>query len=125
MKRIVSLLLVTILCLSLSACGGKSLEEATADADALLAEWTDMNYNGFYYLPMDSNPGHYNVILLDHSNGENFSLQKSLVDICAKELYKELSKCFRGHDIKFGAIVAKDADNILFVYTHEDLAALK
>lgn len=125
MKKATALFLALFLSLSLCACGGRSLADAEAKADDLLAEWTDKNYNYFYYAPIDSEAGHYNVLLLDNSNGDPFFDQKDIVDITAKELFHDLKKCFRGHDVKIGFIVAEDADNILYVYTHDDLEALK
>lgn len=49
MKKAISLLLALVLCLSLCACGGNSLEKACKEADELVSQWHSEGYGGCIY----------------------------------------------------------------------------
>lgn len=98
-----------------------TLEEATENANSKLSEWNDQKLNSYQYIPMKSNEGFYNVILLA---GEDADLTDDAIESTVKEVYDGLKECFKGHDISIGITVAKSADEILGLYSEEDLAAL-
>ena len=99
-----------------------TLEEATENANSKISEWNDKNLNSYQYVPMESNEGFFNIILLATDDTD---LSESAVEAAAKEAYDGLKECFKGHDISIGIILAKSADEVLKTYSEEDLAALK
>lgn len=99
-----------------------TLEEATENVNSKISEWNDKNLNSYQYVPMKSNEGFFNIILLATDDTD---LSENAIESAAKEAYDGLKECFKGHDISIGIIVAKSADEVLKTYSEKDLAALK
>lgn len=98
-----------------------TLEEALENVNTKVSEWNESDDQTYRYIPMKANEGYYNIILLIQDDTD---LTETAIESDVKEVYQELKKCLRGHDISVGIIVAKSAEEIVVMYSEEELAAL-
>lgn len=124
-KKIISILLLAVICTALLAsCGKKTLEEATTEANAKLQDMDNRHLNLCEYVPMKSNPGFYNIILVDTSN-DSLMCTKYMLDTRARIAYDEIKPCFKGFDVKVNITFMDSSQSILYMYDDAALASIK
>ncbi|MGN1423187.1 MAG: lipoprotein [Oscillospiraceae bacterium] len=101
MKRLLSILMAMILCLTLCACGPESVTDAVSDAKAQLSEWSSQTYNNYKYSGVYFKEDNSFCIYMNY-NGSNDSkiiaIDKMISKTASENVFKEINKMFSKFD---------------------------
>jgi|GEM_PF-3458701 len=121
MKKVISIVLAFVLCLSLCACSSNSLEGACRKADKLVNGWHDEAYGGCIYKGeyIKETDG-YEISMylvtarypssLDSEDGATF-VKNTMTRRMLDELYPQLVEVFEGYDVSIAFILSDQNGN--------------
>lgn len=122
MKKAISLLLALVLCLSLCACGGNSLEKACKEADELVSEWHSEGYGGCIYKgEYIAEKDGYEVSMymvyarypssVDAMDVGAEYVKNTITNTLKDELYPQLVEVFEGENVSISFILSDENGN--------------
>lgn len=122
MKKAISLILALVLCLSLCACGGNSLEKACKEADELVSEWHSEGYGGCIYKgEYIAEKDGYEVSMymvyarypssVDAMDVGAGYVKNTITNTLKDELYPQLVEVFEGENVSIAFILSDQNGN--------------
>lgn len=120
MKRMIAALLLIIMCLSLCACGApRTFEAAVEKAESKISKWDSQNYNGYGYTSTYPENGKSFSVLMIPTLDNPGMYTEFVAKAAAKEVYKDISKCFSALDTKI-IIAIGNSSKIMYMFTEDD-----
>lgn len=119
MKRIISLTLVLVLCLSLCACGApKTFADAVAKAEGKIEKWDAKSYNTYRYASAYPETGEsFTVVMVPTLIDTTPAMYTSIMaKTSAEEIYEETAKCFSALDTIIMIAVMTEDGEILYMF---------
>ena len=118
MKKFLSLLLASLLCFSLSACGApKTVEDALKKADAIVEKWDkDTHYGCGFESDYSSESNKYYVTsYLLTAADETISAKFVTAELCSEFIYEGLSEILSDFGVSIVTVMIDENEDIYYV----------
>ena len=119
MKRIISLTLVLVLCLSLCACGTpKTFADAVAKAESKIEKWDSQKYNTYRYTSVyPETEESFTVVMIPTLIDTTPEMYTSyMAKVCAEEIYEDTAKYFSALDTIIMIAVMTEDGELLYMF---------